>query len=311
MIWTFDNQTSRWRPSTVENTAVQTNFYSIDTDEGPNDEIESLLSKIENEAAAGYELLLADEIPSGQIKADFAMFLATLHLRTPAMINAVAAGKAELMDLELDTILRSRESFESFAKQYERESGKSLDYDELQSFVHDKSRYDLAVTHKIGLSIIGAADGIAPLLYDREWTICHALDGFFITSDHPVFRWSPSETHHPIYGDGGFKNFKAEITFPLSPNRLLLMTGRRRSEPVALFDAEGVNAANEARAFAAQRYVYAHRRDDEIAAMALEHKDQLHQMVIERSGERPNVRVVRRIEKDEDRAQEAQAPDSY
>ena len=43
MIWTFDNQTEKWRPSTVENTAVQSNFYSVRTEAGTNDEIEVLL----------------------------------------------------------------------------------------------------------------------------------------------------------------------------------------------------------------------------------------------------------------------------
>src|SRR5690242_13110279 len=92
MIWTFDNQTERWRASTVENTAVQANFYSFETNDGPNDQLENLLADIESDAASPYEMLLADQIPSGQKKADFAVFLATLHVRTPAMINAAARG---------------------------------------------------------------------------------------------------------------------------------------------------------------------------------------------------------------------------
>ena len=302
MIWTFDNQTGKWRPSTVENTAVQTGFYSIETEEGFNDELEWLLAKIESAAAPGYDALLADEIPQGQVKADFAMFLATLHLRTPAMINATAAGKAELMNIELEMILSSREIFESHARRYEKETGKSLgDYEKLRSFVSDKSGYDLAVRQKLGLSIIGAADKIAPLLYAREWFVCRAMEAFFVTSDHPVFRWAPPETHHHIYGDGGFQNIKAEITFPLSPERLLLISGTDPGKPVVPFDAEAVRVANEMRAFAAERYIYSHRRDDGIAALALEHKDSQHRMEIGRpmGGEPPNVKVVRRIESDE------------
>jgi hypothetical protein len=296
MIWTFDNQTGKWRPSTVENTAVQTGFYSVETEAGVNDELEDLLGKIENDAAAGYEALLAGEIPQGQVKANFSMFLATLHLRTPAMINATAAGKAEMMNLELEMVLSSREMFESAARRYEQKTGKSLgDYEKLRSFVSDKSGYDLAVWQKLGLSIIGAADKIAPLLYAREWVVCRAMEGFFVTSDHPVFRWVPPETHHHLYGDGGFQNIKAEITFPLSPERLLMITGTDLIEPVVPLDGEAVTIANEMRALAAERYVYSHRRDDGIAALALEHKDSQHRWAISSSPERPNVKVRRRI----------------
>src|SRR5690242_349243 len=45
MIWTFDLVQSRWRTSTIDNTAVQSNFYSVETPEGPNDGLETLLSR--------------------------------------------------------------------------------------------------------------------------------------------------------------------------------------------------------------------------------------------------------------------------
>jgi hypothetical protein len=302
MIWTFDNQTSRWRASTVENTAVQTNFYSVETESGANDEIEAMLAKIESAAATGYEMLLANQIPKGKVKADFSMFLATLHLRTPAMINATAAAHAEMLDLTLDTRFRSREAYEALVGKMEQTTGRRLDttYEEMRDFITDKSKYHLAVTHKLGLRIIGAADEIADLLFQRGWFICHANEGFLVTSDHPVFRWAPLEARHPVYGDGGFNNSRAEITFPLSPDKLLLITGgeeqARDKHKIAQLDRGAVDGANDMRAFAAERYVYSPVRSDAIAQQALKHKDELNRVLIEYPGERPTVKVVRRID---------------
>lgn len=226
------------------------------------------------------------------------MFVATLHVRTPAMINAVAAGHAQMMDFELEQMLRSRTSFEAASARFERDTGKPVgDYEALRAFISDKSQYHLAVTQKLGLSIIGAADDIAPLLYARQWVVCGALEGSFVTSDHPVYRWAPPGTRHGVYGDGGFKNRKAEITFPLSPTKLLLMFSPDEAEgppePNVLLDREGVASANEMRVLAAERYFYSSARDDQLATLAKEHPRATPQLKIDFPGRRANVKVVR------------------
>lgn len=298
MVWTFDNQTEKWRPSTVENTAVQSNFYSVPTKEGLDDGIEALLGKIESAAAAGYEMLLAGKIPTGQARADFAMFVATLHVRTPAMINAVAAGHAQALDRTLDVILSSRDGYEHLKEEIGKESVEKCTYEDLRAFTKDKSRYHLAVSRKQGLSIIGAADEIGPILYRREWFVCEPREGYFITSDHPVFRFVPPEESHSFYGDGGFLNRDAEVTFPLSPTRLLLIAGEASGpplhSPIALARAQ-VNMLNEARALAAEQYVYSHTRNDEIGALAVFHKSHRERIEIS-GGHPPSVKVVRKAD---------------
>jgi hypothetical protein len=296
MIWTFDNQTEKWRPSKVENTAVQSNFYSIETEDGWNDGIDDLLGEIEAAAVPGYEMLLADKVPTQQARADFATFLATLHLRTPAVINAFAQGEAEVMDRIADMFMEDREAYERFAAERTKRTGEPpVSHERFMEFKRDKSRYTLQVSQKRGLSAIGAADRITPILFDRNWFVCTPLTGYFISSDHPVYRGSPSEPDHEIKGDGGFMNEKAEVSFPLSPNRLLIIIANgpaKEGEPMVLMP-EQVDAANQMRAYAAERYVYSHLRNDDVGKLAIDQRDHQHRLGIIGPGETPEVKIVR------------------
>lgn len=303
MIWTFDNVAETWRPSTVDNTAVQGNFYSIETDSDHNDDLERLLGDIESDAAPAYEMLLNGDIPVGQARANFSMFLATLHLRTPAMINAMAQMQGEMAIITTEMgLLRSREDYDATVATMERDDGTKIDlsYDEMKAFVTDKSRYELAVMQQSGIGAIGAADKIAPLLYHREWHVCRAMQGQLVTSDNPVVRFVPPDGSYGAYGDGGFMNRAAEITFPLSPTKLLLIAGfdesGTRGEVKAL-GLDGVRVANELRAHAAEKYVYAATRDDDVGALAVKHRDSKQRMTVGRpmGGDPPNVKIVRRL----------------
>lgn len=296
MVWTFDTVKEKWRTSLVENTGVQSNFYSIETNEGHDDSIEKLLSDIETDAEGPYTDLLQGRIPQGQARANFSVFLATLYLRTPAVIEAVAGAHADLMNLDLQMLTSSPEAFAKASREIEQETGKGLgDRRKLHEFVTDRTRYTMHIDRKVGLRIIGAADEIAPLLYKRRWVVCTAIEGFFISSDHPIYRWVPEDTRHPIYGDGGFKNPRAVITFPLSPGKMLLMAGPDVEEGTFFLDAESVYEANEARAHGAVRQIYSPFRDEDMAAMAMKHRNAVLRMGRLPSDGRPEIKVVRKM----------------
>lgn len=296
MIWTFDNQTEKWRPSKVEKTAVQSNFYSIETEEGWNDGIDDLLGGIEAAAVPGYEMLLAGKVPTQQTRADFATFLATLHLRTPAAINAFAQGEAEFMDRLADMMLEDREAYEQFAAERTMRTGEPpISHKRMMEFKRDKSRYTLQVSQKRGLSAIGAADRIGPILYERNWFVCTPLTGYFISSDHPVYRGSPRAPDDEVKVDGGFMDEKAEVSFPLSPDRLLIIIANgpaKEGEPMVLMP-EQVEAANQMRSYAAERYVYSHRRDDDVGKQAIEQRGHQLRLGIIGPGEMPDIKIVR------------------
>jgi hypothetical protein len=125
-----------------------------------------------------------------------------------------------------------------------------------------------------------------------------ASERFFVTSDNPVVREVDPQSASPCYGDGGFANNTAEITFPLSPQKLLLMTwrdvGYRR-------EINGdVWAANMARASHSEQFLYAHRNDAELTKLAAELRDSLPGMRISGFGPKNfgSVRLRRRRDRD-------------
>jgi Protein of unknown function (DUF4238) len=85
-VWTYDKTTGDMRSAIPEQTAVETNFYSVERDDGSMDTtIEDYLADVEGKAAPVYDGLLQGTTPTGQPRADFAQFLALMYVRTPAM----------------------------------------------------------------------------------------------------------------------------------------------------------------------------------------------------------------------------------
>ena len=86
-VWTYDAVVGKAWSSILEETAVQTHFYSAEKDDGSMDtRFEEFLSEVESAAAPVYKRLLRGVIlKDSQARVDFAQFLALMHVRTPAM----------------------------------------------------------------------------------------------------------------------------------------------------------------------------------------------------------------------------------
>lgn len=281
MVWTYDAERDTVRPSTIENTGASTNFYSSQMPDGTYfDDLDEWLQTVENDAAAPYRLLLDGELPKGQGRADFATFIASSYARSLSIIRAYAHGFARMLELQMDVHLSNRETFNAFADKYQADTGEALDRDSLYEFWRDKERFSIEISQKRGLAAIGISDTIAPLLYERNWYLAYPESGYFITSDSPVVL--DAETVHPIYGNGGFKNPRSFVTFPLSPKVLLVITGHRLAGNFVL-RASGVAAMNEGRAVYAERFLYAHIKDEAVRALAAKYKDTQYRLHI--SGE--------------------------
>lgn len=275
MVWVYSKARGTALPSRVEETGQQTNYYSVRDDNGDyHDAIDNMFDDIETKAAAPYRALLAGQIPHDQARADFAVFVATCFTRSPALIRAYAEGTARAMHLELRLNAKTREGFDRLTDAMESETGKVIaDRERAYKFINDPSRYSIGISEKRGLAAIGIADDIAPILYDRPWTLVESLGAHFITSDNPVYRWVPPETRHPFYGDGGFKNARAEITFPLSPTLLLLIGGNGKMEARVSVDSATVWQMNEMRATAAEDLIFADRKDEHVRKLARRYRD--------------------------------------
>lgn len=295
MVWTYDSHLGTMRCSTVENTGAEQNFYSVRQEDGSYfDDLDNWLTSVESAATAPYRTLLGGDFPTGQARMDFAVFVASLYARSPAMIRAHAQAYAQAIQIDMDVRFSTRKSFNAFMDKYEADTGAKVgDRERLFAFWNDKDRFCIEISQKRGLAILGVADKICEHLFERHWYLVQATEGFFITSDSPVFRFvEPSESHR-VYGDGGFKNPASEITFPLSPQVMLLITSHRLPQQRLHIPAEHVWAMNGARAYQAERFLYAHVKDERIKQLAAQHKDDRHRMVVGWSKGFAEVKITR------------------
>jgi hypothetical protein len=121
-------------------------------------------------------------------------------------------------------------------------------------------------------SALGVADKLAPMFFNMNWYLMTASEGFFVTSDNPLVREVHRSTVHPFYGDQGFLNKTAEVTFPLSPSKLLLMAWSDAPRRATLTRDLGLRA-NEARAAQSDQFLYSHVNSAEIEQLAARFRD--------------------------------------
>ncbi len=277
-VWTYDNLQNTIRSSIPKETANETNLYSGLNEKGEyDDSIEKLLEGIEDKAAAIYPKLLRNENIVGQERADFAVFIATLYTRSPTMMNSYAEATGYLAQHVYNVAMSDKSYFESSMNKFDKIKGVKTtqqERDDLREFVKDKSRYTIQVDKKRGLSALGIADSIAPIVFDMTWFIFESADQHLITSDNPVVQVNPPADRHPFYGDGGFANKNSNISLPLSSEHLLgLAWLKSRPNRVRNVDKKQGRFFNTQRAYFADRYLYASKRDAGISVLGQKYKE--------------------------------------
>ena len=276
-VWTYDAETSYTRPAAPRNTAVQTHFYSAEDVGGTIDtRIEEYLSKVESAAAPVYEELLRGELPEGsQARADFATFLALMYVRTPAMRRMHGEGYGRYLQILVYAHALDDRIFERTIKGFERERGEPLDPEtkkRLRSDMLDPAGYALEIPKEKTFGALNIADKLAPIFYKMRWSLVVAEHGYFLTSDHPLVRTVEPRAYHRMYGDHGFLNKTAEVSFPLSPKVILILSWDETALGRGVLGRIHVTALNRVRAAYCDRYLYAHVRDKRLEKLAAEFK---------------------------------------
>jgi hypothetical protein len=304
-VWTYDAVVGREWSAIPEETAVQTHFYSAQKDDGTMDtRLEEFLAEIESKAAPVYEQLLAGRLPGAtQGRPDFAQFLALMYTRTTAMRRMAAEIRGRGAQIHSYAYAINPEAFEALTRRVEAEKGEAMDpvlKERIrQEMLSPSGNYMMEVAQESTFVALTASDNLTPILRDMKWTLIEAQQGYFITSDNPVVRWVDPKTRHPIYGDRGFMNKTAEVTFPLSPKKLLLMSWRDSVPDHAAFPRDHVDCANATRAGHSERYLHSHIHDKRVKALAAKYKDSRPGMTTEGFGPKKfaPIQVSRRIKK--------------
>ncbi|PTE08823.1 DUF4238 domain-containing protein [Mesorhizobium helmanticense] len=272
-VWTYAKADGKTFSRIPEETAKQTHFYSVEKDDGTYDmRIEGMLARIESTAAPVYDRLLARELPIDQAKMDMAQFLAVMVVRTPATRKDATNMAGRMIQIQNYATGIHDRAFDALVRKIEKNDGLAMEpdkRDKLRQYLIDPSRYRLELGKEWALRQLGAtADKLTSILYQMHWHIIEATQGFFITSDDPVVRWIDPKTWHPLYGDHGYLNKTAVVTFPLSPRVMVGMSWDDKGTH-ALAGWDTVTALNYLRAMHADEYLYAHLEHEVIRRMAL------------------------------------------
>jgi len=302
-VHTYDKQEGICRASKPEDTGKESNFYSVDGPDGVRwDELETTLSKIESLAAPVHARLVTGSIPTGDDRDAYALFLATLYLRTPAMVNAMAGFYGDLAQVTALIADKNPLDPETFLENYEKNIGKPVepaDRQRIVSILGDKKNITMNVDRRVGLNAINSAPDIAKLLRQMSWLVLDVDEANLITSDNPVVRVSPPEARNSPYGDGGFLHKQMYVTVPLAPHRMLEMAwGAGDHLRVVKADRERRKLYNRQRAMFSERYLYANRRDQGLLSLATKYPSPGMRIDIGHPSERFPIRLQRRLKAD-------------
>jgi hypothetical protein len=294
-VWEYDKIRLSMSPKIPESTGGQKHLYSVRNERGELDHtVDEMLTDIENRAVAGYEKLLSGEIPWADDRAAFAVFVATMYTRSPGMLRSLAEAYGKMLQIDIGARWSNRKRFEASLDQMAAATGNAIDdRDGLWDFWQDKQGFSIGTSIQHGLIGIGASETIAQILFERSWYIFDAVEGYFIKSDQAVERWSP--TAHPVMGDGGFLNDAAEVTMPLSPQRMVMITGQQLGvSRLALFK-EQVDTANALRARNAERFIWADRRDPAVLQLVKDFAESKRELSVGWGEELADVTVERSL----------------
>jgi hypothetical protein len=277
-VWTYDAAQGKSWSTIPEETAVQTHFYSAERDDGSMDtRLEDFLAGVESNAAPVYERLLNRVIPKDpQARMDFAQFLALMHVRTPGMRRMYGEIAGRGVQIHNYAYASNDKAFETLIRGVEKDRGEQIDpalKEKVRQGMLDPSSYEIVVSKERTLHALSASDKITPLLFEMKWALAVPEKDFFVTSDNPVVRDVDPKTRNPIYGDGGFLNRTAEVSFPLSPHLLLLLSWNEPARECGALPRDHVHTLNKLRAATSDRYLYAHVHDKRLERLAAKFKD--------------------------------------
>jgi hypothetical protein len=300
-VWTYDAVAGRQWSAIPDETCVQTHFYSAVAEDGTIDaRVEEFLAQVEGRAAPVYEGLLAGRFPGNpQARFDFAQFLALMHTRTTAMRRMAGEIRGKGAQITSFAYASNPKAFEVAIRGLEAERGEKIDpalKEEVRQAMLDPSNYTLEISKESTFMALAASEKLTPILDRMTWSLAEAQSGYFITSDNPVVREVDPKTRHPIYGDNGFLNETAEISFPLSPKVLLLLSWNPSAREIGALERDHVHKLNVVRAAHSERYLFAHIKDKRITDLAEKYKDSRPGLAVEGFGPKrfAPIKVARR-----------------
>jgi Protein of unknown function (DUF4238) len=270
-VWVYDTKNDTQLPLALENVAVQKHFYTYEGADGTlHPELELALGEVESKSAPIFDNLLSGRPISRDSKAILSGFLATMYLRTPAIRRLAADLRSALIKRNVSERIAKGEQLNVIDGETATTPDHSITLEELNTF---DVTYE--VPQNAPLIVLGGAKKISQPLFDMNWSLVTPRNGYFVTSDHPVVFASSDVIKDTLDEVGDFNRPEATISFPLSPNKLLVvhwgqtlshtwLCNKQIVRPDGTCNSHGLGYLNGLRAAHAEQYIYAHLYDERI-----------------------------------------------
>jgi hypothetical protein len=277
LIWTYDLERDEVRGSAVSATAFERYLYSVEMPNGERlDDLEDFIATIEGKAAPLFEKIIRGDSIAGQDRADMASFLALMYVRTDAFRRHYAEAAMGMMQLQFWATAQHDGAFRSMLRKYEA-AIKPLSAEEreaLRDGMLNPQKFTVSVDKGWTLQALKFLDHLAPIISKMRWMLLRVgSPHFLITSDNPLVMRLPERHRHPMFGGGGFLHKNIEVTLPLSPHHCLMLHWNPDLPAVSPMPLEAIRGMNRQRAAHAERFLFAHVRDERIRRLGAKYKD--------------------------------------
>jgi hypothetical protein len=269
-LWRIDRETRAAEALSVDQVCVKTHLYTIRGSGGEKDyAIERALSELEGP----YERTVTEKVIPGaplepRDRANLIVFAAAMFARTPAQRDHIGGQWAHIVRVAEDMERAIKEAtpgrrVPSFPR-VESGGGPSLTLDDARRIAE----------HPLQHSIAPMLRAAAPILAQMHLAVLttDSAPGF-ITSDDPLAVYDPTAYRRPpMYRSPGLSHQHVEVTLPLAPNRLLILTWERLA-PDTYFGVPDrlVDETNRRTQFHADRHIIS--RAAEIRAIWFEERE--------------------------------------
>lgn len=271
VLWAYDKAGGAPRPQAAKDTAVESNFYTIDTTSGPTVAIEESFSELETAAAAVLKRLQGPEaeLTEHHILV-LAQFLAMLHVRGPRMVRVSEEFFAAHAFYVVEEAAADPALIRRFLREKEFELTKEVKAapteNELREILQKtEEQCDVVVNRQAALlEALKTAEVIVPILLQMNWCLCRAsTKETFITSDSPLCVFVKKSNDRILFGTG-FDRPNVQMIFPISPQAALLIDRYHTQHHLAV-DEAAVKEANQLMVWYAERFVYSNSPSQAIA----------------------------------------------
>lgn len=205
--------------------AKRRNYYSIpQKDGGFNDVVDTMLTALEGQAMPSLQKLLSGDYELSTFeRALLGYLIAFQEFRTPWARANFQKMEVSLMGQMMRVAAQAPGYLEHTLKELEAD-GKadgSVSADELRESLKNKKIKLVAKPHAGIDTMVSTAQSIGNIYAHMRWTVLHATEGEFLTSDAPVVRRDPG-FRGGLYG-GGLMSSTAEVWCPLDKRTCLLI----------------------------------------------------------------------------------------